>query len=137
MKRFQNPVFQKADAGQVHALAADFKARGYTFVNINVTTCPDGCEVLYVYRAPEQPAELEGRTVIVAPGQVLESITDLYPAAFVFENEAHDLFGIEFAGLSIDYQGNFYKLSLSYPMNPRAAADDAPAAGEDTTRGEA
>lgn len=36
------------------------------------------------------------------------SVTELFIAAFVFENEAHDLFGVNVVGNLIDFQGKFY-----------------------------
>ena len=36
------------------------------------------------------------------------SVTELFIAAFVFENEAHDLFGVNIVGNLIDFQGKFY-----------------------------
>lgn len=57
----------------------------------------------------------------VPDGTPVPSITELYPAAFVFENETHDLFGIEIYGINLDFQGEFYKVSQKFPMNPRAA----------------
>lgn len=36
------------------------------------------------------------------------SATELFIAAFVFENEAHDLFGVNIVGNLIDFQGKFY-----------------------------
>ena len=44
------------------------------------------------------------------------SITGDFIAAFVFENEAHDLFGIKFIDLAIDFKGKFYKLAKKEPM---------------------
>lgn len=37
------------------------------------------------------------------------SITKLFLAAFVFENEAHDLYGVNIEGNVLDFHGNFYK----------------------------
>lgn len=39
------------------------------------------------------------------------SVTDLFIAAFVFENEAHDLFGVNVVGNLIDFQGKFYSFA--------------------------
>lgn len=36
------------------------------------------------------------------------SVTELFIAAFVFENEAHDLFGVNVVGNVLDFQGKFY-----------------------------
>lgn len=142
MKRCQQPTFEDARISDVLTFARDFKRQGYMFVNISATTCADHCDVLYVFRASEGAGELVGRTVSVKSDDQVPSITGFYPAAFVFENETHDLFGIDFVGINIDYEGNFYKLSVTYPMNPKASAkgpgqNAGASAGVDINRGEA
>ena len=69
--------------------------------------------------------------VRVENGVAVPSITGVYPAAFVFENESHDLFGVSFEGISIDFGGEFYTVAVAYPMNPRAAACPAEPQGEE------
>lgn len=39
------------------------------------------------------------------------SVTELFIASFVFENEAHDLFGVNVVGNLIDFQGKFYSFA--------------------------
>ena len=39
------------------------------------------------------------------------SVTELFITAFVFENEAHDLFGVNVVGNLIDFQGKFYSFA--------------------------
>lgn len=40
---------------------------------------------------------------------VVPSVTELFIAAFVFENEAHELYGVNIEGNALDFKGNFYK----------------------------
>jgi ech hydrogenase subunit D len=56
---------------------------------------------------------------IVLPSSDVEvpSITDVYFAAFGYENELHDLFGINVKGNAIDYKGNFYTMAVKTPFN--------------------
>ena len=121
MRQFQEPVFSRGEVADVVAIAEQAKQQGQMFVGLTATTCAEGVELLYVYRSYEQGAELMGTTVVVEPGQHVASITGHYPEAFVFENEAHDLFGVDFDGIAIDYGGDFYKVAVAYPMNPAAA----------------
>ena len=44
------------------------------------------------------------------------SISPIFGASFAYENEIHDLFGLSFLGLNIDYQGRFYKTTIPSPM---------------------
>lgn len=39
------------------------------------------------------------------------SVTELFIAAFVFENEAHDLFGVNVVGNVLDFKGKFYQFA--------------------------
>jgi ech hydrogenase subunit D len=39
----------------------------------------------------------------------LTSITDIFPGAFLYENEIHELFGLVIKGINIDYKGTLYK----------------------------
>ena len=48
-------------------------------------------------------------------GTSVRSITPVYWAAFVYENEVHDLFGVEFEDSKLDYKGNFFRMSAKTP----------------------
>jgi ech hydrogenase subunit D len=48
------------------------------------------------------------------------SITGIFWAAFIYENEMHDLFGFKFKNLALDYGGNFFQVSEPTPWNPDA-----------------
>jgi ech hydrogenase subunit D len=43
------------------------------------------------------------------------SISDIFPPAFLYENEIHDLFGINIKMMNVDYKGNLYRLSQKTP----------------------
>jgi len=42
----------------------------------------------------------------------IPSITETYWGAFMYENEIHELFGITFKGINIDFKGNLYKKKM-------------------------
>lgn len=46
---------------------------------------------------------------IIKNETVVPSVTELFIAAFVFENEAHELYGVNIKGNVLDFKGNFYK----------------------------
>lgn len=118
MRHFQSPTYRDATLEDVLPIAEQMRRDGSMFVAITATTCAGGVELLYVYRSYKRGSELAGATVLVKPGQRVPSITRFYPEAFVFENEAHDLFDVSFDGLVPDYQGEFYQIASEHPMNP-------------------
>ena len=62
-------------------------------------------------------------------GPSVPSVSELFPNAFMFENEMHDLFGVEVSGITLDYRGGFYHLHVPAPMavEPQRPARKAPA----------
>ena len=44
------------------------------------------------------------------------SIQGLYFAAFSYENETHDLFGVHFTNMKLDFGGNFFNVAEEAPM---------------------
>lgn len=96
------------------ALAAEKKADGWRFVQMLAVNTDDGIDLVYSFMKDGVLVnhEIKG----VKKGTAVPSITDQFLAAFVFENEAHDLFGVDVKGIAIDFGGNFYALAQKEPM---------------------
>ena len=106
--------FRNLAASDVHADAAARKAEGWRYVQMLAVNNEDSVDVVYSYM---KDGLLDNAVVEALPRDArLASITDVYLEAFVCENEIHDLFGIPFDGLAIDFLGNFYRLSTESPM---------------------
>lgn len=45
------------------------------------------------------------------------SITPVYSAAFIYENEIHDLFGLTIEGIVPDYKGRLYRMAVKTPFS--------------------
>ena len=98
------------------AVVQDTKFSGYRLGQICATLAGESIEVLYSF---EKDNILKNYKFIVdARAPELQSITAIYHYAFIYENEMHDLFGIKFKNLALDYGGNFYKVSVDTPWNP-------------------
>ncbi|MBO6132804.1 MAG: NADH-quinone oxidoreductase subunit C [Lachnospiraceae bacterium] len=52
----------------------------------------------------------------VAPGQSVQSISHIFPPAFLYENEIHDLFGIEIKDITLDFRGGLYRTAVKAPF---------------------
>ena len=98
------------------ALVQDAKTEGYRLGQACATMAGDEIEVLYTF---EKDNELKNyKFTIDAKAPEMQSITAVYSYAFIYENEMHDLFGITFKNLSLDYGGAFFKISEPTPWNP-------------------
>ncbi len=83
----------------------------------------DGIDLIYSFMKDDVLVnhEIKG----VQKGTSVPSVTDQFIAAFVFENEAHDLFGVDVRGIAIDFGGNFYALAQKEPMTVISPAQKA------------
>lgn len=97
---------------------------GFRLVQMMGTPREDSIEVMVSF---DKNYELRNFRVFVPRDDLtLPSITDSFPAAFTYENELQDLFGIKVENLAIDYEGNFLRTRMPHPMaemvDPKVAA---------------
>jgi ech hydrogenase subunit D len=94
---------------------------GYRLVQIGCTPL-EGFQMDYSFDRKGKFVNL--RFTIPRKDAELPSITDIYLCAFAYENELHDLFGINVTGIAIDYGGNFYRTKAKPPMPPPINNED-------------
>ncbi len=98
---------------------------GFRLVQIGCTREEASFQIDYTFDREYRFLNL--RLNLPAEDARLPSITELYGCAFTYENEIHDLFGIEVRGNKLDYQGNFYRVPLAAPFNiPGTVKEKAP-----------
>ena len=100
---------------ELPALSDRMKAGGARFVQVHAVNTEDGIDLVYSFMTGAgslENYEIKG----VRKTDVVPSITDNFLAAFVFENEIHDLFGVVIENIAIDFGGKFYQLAQSEPM---------------------
>lgn len=82
------------------------KAEGYRFVTMTCTAIDnDNLDVLYHFEKDYVLAHLR---LCISKDLPLPSISTVYFAAFLVENEIQDLFGLRFHGLVLDYDRTLY-----------------------------
>lgn len=107
-------IFKPLELSELSATAEQMKAEGYRFVQTLCVNTDDGIDIQYSFI---KDGVLENYMIKgVKKGTKVPSITNMFLAAFVFENEAHDLFGVEIENIAIDFEGNFYAVSEKEPM---------------------
>jgi ech hydrogenase subunit D len=109
-------------------LTALLHAEGHRLVQIGATSLPDGgVELNYSFDKEGRFRNL--RLPLAADNLTAPSITGIYFCAFAYENEIHDLFGIDVKGNKLDFKGNFYRIAEKTPFlrKPAAAQANPPA----------
>ncbi len=102
------------DRADLPEKAKELFVQGYRLVQICATTGDSTIEVTYSF--DRDYAFTNMRVILQKDDTVLPSITGSFLAAFTYENELQDLFGIKVTDLAINYNGNFYKMSIKTPF---------------------
>lgn len=103
-----NQDFRPLTLDKLVETSREYKENGYRLVQL----CPklerdDSITLIYSFGKGADLVNFEIKGIQKDVTEV-PSVTELFIAAFVFENEAHDLFGVNIVGNLIDFQGTFY-----------------------------
>ena len=120
-------VFRNIEKPGLLEAAFTMKAAGYRLVQLSATAVPgsdgSGTGIYEVNYSFGKGYELVNYRVVLKPGESVHSVSGIFPAAFLYENEMHDLFGITVDNLTVNYRGVFYKLAqrtpYAFPSGPK------------------
>lgn len=91
---------------------------GYRLGQACVVTKAGAFDVVYSFARDLDLVNL--RLAVPEDGEV-ESITSIYPYAFLYENEMRDLFGLRVNNIVVDFEGSLYQLKVKTPFAPSPA----------------
>ena len=114
--------FEPLALSELHGFAESRRAEGWRYVQTLAVLTEEGVDLVYSFM---KDGHLANSVVSIGRDAVVPSISDLFLAAFVFENEIHDLFGVTVEGIAIDFEGSFYQRANEAPMtilSPEQAA---------------
>ena len=79
----------------------------YRLVQIGCTKCPDSLQVNYSFDRDYNFVNLQ--ISLPLDGALIPSISSIYWAALLYENEMQDLYGVTVKDIVLDYKGTFYR----------------------------
>jgi len=103
------------NAGDLVEQAKGMKSSGHRLVQICCAKIGETIEVNYSFDKDYSFTNL--RIVLKLDNLKIDSISGIYLQALLYENEMHDLFGVEVKNMAIDYKGTFYRTSMKTPFN--------------------
>ncbi|MDP4089821.1 MAG: NADH-quinone oxidoreductase subunit C [Bacillota bacterium] len=92
----------------------ELKDKGYRYVAVTCEKLENGLELTYHFDLNYEMTHLR---VPADFKDTIPSISNVFIAAFLIENEYQDLFGLTFENLIIDYKGHLY-LTADGPSVP-------------------
>jgi ech hydrogenase subunit D len=116
MVHVENQSLVVVDKSEIIEKVSQMSKGGYRLVQISCLA-KDSFEITYTFDKDYVCSHF--RVVLPKENPELPSITGVYFAAFTYENELQDLFGVKVTGLALDFKGKFYKLSVKTPFAPQ------------------
>ncbi len=120
----EQPTFI-VDAPTLVTKVLELRHAGWRLVQIGVTKIGETIELNYSF---DRALKFQNyRLTAPAADLRIPSISAVYWCAFLYENEIHDLYGIGFDGLALDYKGNFYRTAEKFAFAKSPAPAVVPA----------
>ena len=95
-------------------IVAGLFAEGHRLVQISCTTLECAYELNYSF---DKNYRFKNLRFTVTQEEEIQSISVIYPNAFLYENEIHDLFGLTIKNMTVDYHGTLYRTAIKTPYS--------------------
>lgn len=102
------------DVGKLVGGVERFRNEGYRLVQIGCTKAGDLYEINYCF---DLDYRFENLRISITADTEVPSISGMYWNAFIYENEMHDLFGIQVRGMNIDFKGTLIRTAEKFPFS--------------------
>ncbi len=100
--------FRSIELEELISESKRFKGEGYRLAQLHpILERDDSITLVYTFVKGADVVNLKVKGIEKGVTEV-PSVTELFITAFVFENEAHDLFGVNVVGNLLDFKGKFY-----------------------------
>lgn len=86
---------------------------GYRLVAISSTN-KDSIEITYSF---DKEYDFVNLRINIGYDAEIESITGMYPFAFLYENEIKELFGVDIKNIVLDFDNKLYRINVKTPFN--------------------
>jgi ech hydrogenase subunit D len=94
-------------------VASDLKAEGCRLIQICASKSGDYIELDYSFDKDYQFIDLK---MPLSRDDEVNSISSIFPPAFLYENEINALFGVEIHHMTVDFKGNLYMTAKKTPF---------------------
>lgn len=103
-------------AAEIVKIAKDNAWKGYRLIQMACTKTPAEMDLIYTFEKMDY--DWVCYRIPVSTDEPIPSISKSFEHAFMYENEIHDLYGIQVEGMVIDFKGTLYETAIKRPFNP-------------------
>ncbi|CVI71298.1 NADH dehydrogenase subunit C [Clostridiales bacterium CHKCI001] len=109
---------KKITMAELFPLVIEMKAKHWRLVQICAVSIEHGYEMSYSFCKNEEYRMVTLRLEIDAE-ETIASITQIYPCAFLQENEAAELFGVKIQNINPNYHDKLYRIDEVAPFKKK------------------
>lgn len=114
-------TLETVDIKTLYRIMLEHLRSGYRLVQICATSVDVGAELIY---SVALDYKLENYKIFVEEDEEINSISDIFPSAALFENEISELFGVKIDSINMDFHGKFYRIDKETPFKKNALKED-------------
>lgn len=114
-------TLETVDIKTLYRIMLEHLRSGYRLVQICATSVDGGAELIY---SVALDYKLENYKVFVEEDEEINSISDIFPSAALFENEIAELFGVKIDSINMDFHGKFYRIDQETPFKKSKLKED-------------
>jgi len=103
-------TFNAVTADEIIDKATILAGQGFRLIQIHCTKTPT--EMFLIYSLEKPDLTFENLKMDVQVGDTVPSISGVFFGAFLYENEIHDLYGVNISDMAVDFKGTFYQTSV-------------------------
>lgn len=92
------------------------KMENWRLVQICAVRIEEGYELSYSF---SQRYHMVTLRLVTGLNEPVSSITQVYPCAFLQENEMAELFGVPVQSISLDYRNKLYRIDQEFPFKEK------------------
>ncbi|NLI93083.1 MAG: NADH-quinone oxidoreductase subunit C [Peptococcaceae bacterium] len=112
-------TFHPVTGSEIVNTAKNMLKEGYRLIQICCTKTPTEMDIIYTFE--KLNLQCENFKLPVNVGDTLPSISGVFFAAFLYENEIHDLYGVNFTGMAVDFKGTLYETAVKQAFSMTGA----------------
>lgn len=91
----------------------EMKNDNYRLMQAHAVSIENGYELSYTFGKDYEWVTIR---LVLDENAEVPTVTNIYPAAFLYENEMAELFGVKIRMISVDYHDKLYRIDDQTPM---------------------
>lgn len=106
-------TLEKIETSELYVILLEKQRDNYRLAQISATAFEGYTELIY---SVCKGYTFENYKIVVPIDEEINSVSDYFPNAMLFENEIKELFGVKIKSINLDYNDKFYRIAAKTPF---------------------